>query len=71
MKVKELIKFLKRFSKADFLIDGQDVHFEIYEDQSGRMVVNLKLPKKNEKSLDEAKKLQYNKYIKIRNKNYY
>ena len=57
MKVKELIKFLKRFSKADFLIDGQDVHFEIYEDQSGRMVVNLQLPKKNEKSLDEAKKL--------------
>ena len=57
MKVKELIKFLKRFSKADFLIEGQDVHFEIYEDQSGRMVVNLKLPKKNEKSLDEAKKL--------------
>ena len=57
MKVKELIKFLKRFSKADFLIDGQDVHFEIYEDQSGRMVVNLKLPEKNEKSLDEAKKL--------------
>lgn len=40
MKVKELIKFLKRFPKADFLIDGQDVHFEIYEDQSGRMVVN-------------------------------
>lgn len=57
MKVRDLIKLLKRFSKADFLIDGQDVHFEIYEDQSGRMVVNLKLPKKNEKSLDEAKKL--------------
>ena len=57
MKVKDLIKLLKRFSKADFLIDGQDVHFEIYEDQSGRMVVNLQLPKKNEKSLDEAKKL--------------
>ena len=57
MKVKDLIKLLKRFSKADFLIDGQDVHFEIYEDQSGRMVVNLKLPKKNEKSLDEAKKV--------------
>ena len=57
MKVKDLIKLLKRFSKADFLIDGQDVHFEIYEDQSGRMVVNLKLPKKNEKSLDEEKKL--------------
>lgn len=57
MKVKDLIKLLRRFSKADFLIDGQDVHFEIYEDQSGRMVVNLKLPKKNEKSLDEAKKL--------------
>ena len=56
MKVKDLIKLLKRFSKADFLIDGQDVHFEIYEDQSGRMVVNLKLPKKNEKSLDEPKK---------------
>lgn len=49
MKVKELIKFLKRFSKADFLIDGQDVHFEIYEDQSGRLVVDLKLPKKDEK----------------------
>lgn len=57
MKVKEFIKLLKRFSKADFLIDGQDVHFEIYEDQSGRMVVNLKLPEKNEKSLDEAKKV--------------
>ena len=57
MKVKDLIQLLKRFSKADFLIDGQDVHFEIYEDQSGRMVVNLQLPKKNEKSLDEAKKL--------------
>lgn len=57
MKVKDLIKLLKRFSKADFLIDGQDVHFEIYEDQSGRMVVNLQLPKKNEKSLDEAKKV--------------
>lgn len=57
MKVKDLIKLLKRFSKADFLIDGQDVHFEIYEDQSGRMVVNLKLPEKNEKSLDEAKKV--------------
>ena len=57
MKVRDLIKLLKRFSKADFLIDGQDVHFEIYEDQSGRMVVNLQLPKKNEKSLDEAKKL--------------
>lgn len=60
MKVKDFIKLLKRFSKADFLIDGQDVHFEIYEDQSGRMVVNLKLPEKNEKnekSLDEAKKV--------------
>ena len=57
MKVKDLIKLLKRFSKADFLIDGQDVHFEIYEDQSGRLVVDLKLPKKNEKSLDEEKKL--------------
>ena len=57
MKVKDLIKLLKRFSKADFLIDGQDVHFEIYEDQSGRIVVNLKLPEKNEKSLDEAKKV--------------
>ena len=57
MKVRELIKFLKRFSKADFLIDGQDVHFEIYEDQSGRLVVDLKLPKKNEKSLDETKKI--------------
>ncbi len=57
MKAKDLIKLLKRFSKADFLIDGQDVHFEIYEDQSGRMVVNLKLPEKNEKSLDEAKKV--------------
>lgn len=57
MKVRDLIKLLKRFSKADFLIDGQDVHFEIYEDQSGRMVVNLKPPKKNEKSLDEPKKL--------------
>lgn len=57
MKVKDFIKLLKRFSKADFLIDGQDVHFEIYEDQSGRMVVNLQLPKKNEKSLDEPKKL--------------
>lgn len=57
MKVKELIKFLKRFSKADFLIEGQDVHFEIYEDQTGKMTVNLKLPKKNEKSLDEAKKI--------------
>ena len=57
MKVKDFIKLLKRFSKADFLIDGQDVHFEIYEDQSGRMVVNIKLPEKNEKSLDEAKKV--------------
>ena len=57
MKVKDFIKLLKRFSKADFLIDGQDVHFEIYEDQSGRMVVNRKLPEKNEKSLDEAKKV--------------
>ena len=57
MKVKDFIKLLKRFSKADFLIDGQDVHFEIYEDQSGRMVVNLKLPEKNEKSLEEAKKV--------------
>ena len=57
MKVKDFIKLLKRFSKADFLINGQDVHFEIYEDQSGRMVVNLKLPEKNEKSLDEAKKV--------------
>ena len=57
MKVKDFIKLLRRFSKADFLIDGQDVHFEIYEDQSGRMVVNLKLPEKNEKSLDEAKKV--------------
>lgn len=57
MKVKDFIKLLKRFSKADFLIDGQDVHFEIYEDQSGRMVINLKLPEKNEKSLDEAKKV--------------
>jgi hypothetical protein len=57
MKVKELIKFLRRFSKADFLIDGQDIHFEIYEDQSGRLVVDLKLPKKNEKSLDETKKI--------------
>lgn len=57
MKVKDFIKLLKRFSKADFLIDGQDVHFEIYEDQSGRIVVNLKLPEKNEKSLDEAKKV--------------
>ena len=57
MKVKELIKFLKRFSEADFLINGQDVHFEIYEDQTGRMVVSLNLPEKNEKSLDEAKKL--------------
>ena len=57
MKVKDLIKLLKRFSKADFLIDDQDVHFEIYENQSGRMVVNLKLPEKNEKSLDEAKKV--------------
>ena len=57
MKVKDFIKLLKRFSKADFLIDGQDVHFEIYEDQSGRVVVNLKLPEKNEKSLDEAKKV--------------
>ena len=57
MKVKDFLKLLKRFSKADFLIDGQDVHFEIYEDQSGRMVVNLKLPEKNEKSLDEAKKV--------------
>ena len=57
MKVKDFIKLLKRFSKADFLIDGQDVHFEIYEDQSGRMEVNLKLPEKNEKSLDEAKKV--------------
>ena len=57
MKVKDFIKLLKRFSKADFLIDGQDVHFEIYDDQSGRMVVNLKLPEKNEKSLDEAKKV--------------
>ena len=57
MKVKDFIKLLKRFSKADFLIDGQDVHFEIYEDQSGRMVVNLKLPEKNEKSLDETKKV--------------
>ena len=57
MKVKEFIKFLRRFSKADFLIDGQDVHFEIYEDQTGRMVVDLKPPKKNEKSLDEAKKV--------------
>ena len=57
MKVKDFIKLLKRFSKADFLIDGQDAHFEIYEDQSGRMVVNLKLPEKNEKSLDEAKKV--------------
>ena len=57
MKVKDFIKLLKRFSKADFLIDGQDVYFEIYEDQSGRMVVNLKLPEKNEKSLDEAKKV--------------
>ena len=68
MKVKELIKFLKRFSEADFLINGQDVHFEIYEDQSGRLVVDLKLPKKNEKSLDEAKKLQYNINVKIRRK---
>ena len=57
MKVKDFIKLLKRFSKADFLIDGQDVHFDIYEDQSGRMVINLKLPEKNEKSLDEAKKV--------------
>ena len=56
MKVKELIKFLRRFSKAEFLIDGQDVHFEIYQDQTGKMIVNLSLPKKNEKSLDEAKK---------------
>ena len=56
MKVKELIKFLRRFSKAEFLIDGQDVHFEIYQDQKGKMIVNLSLPKKNEKSLDEAKK---------------
>ena len=56
MKVKELIKFLKRFSKADFLIEGQDIHFEIYEDQSGRLIVSLNLPEKNEKSLDEAKK---------------
>lgn len=56
MKVKELIKFLKRFSKADFLIEGQDVHFEIYEDQSGRLIISLNLPEKNEKSLDEAKK---------------
>lgn len=70
MKVKELIKFLKRFSKADFLIEGQDVHFEIYEDQSGRLIVSLNLPEKNEKSLDEAKKSQYNKYVKIRSKNY-
>ena len=57
MKVKDFIRRLKRFSKADFLIDGQDDHFEIYEDQLGRMVVNLKLPEKNEKSLDEAKKV--------------
>ena len=57
MKVKDLIKLLKRFSKADILNEGQDVHFEIYEDQSERMVVNLKLPEKNEKSLDEAKKV--------------
>ena len=70
MKVKEVIKFLKRFSKADFLIEGQDVHFEIYEDQSGRLIVSLNLPEKNEKSLDEAKKSQYNKYVKIRSKNY-
>lgn len=57
MKVKELIKFLKRFGRADFLIDGQDIHFEIYEDQAGRLVVDLKLPKKNEKTLDEAEEL--------------
>ncbi len=68
MKVKELIKFLKRFSEADFLINGQDVHFEIYEDQTGRMVVSLNLPEKNEKSLDEAKKTQYNINVKIRRK---
>ena len=56
MKVKEFIKFLKRFSKADFLIDGQDVHFEIYEDQTGRMVVDLKPPKKMKKVLTKRKK---------------
>jgi hypothetical protein len=59
MKVKELIKFLRRFSKADFLIDGQDIHFEIYEDQSGRLVVDLKLPKKKMKKV-LTKRKKYN-----------
>lgn len=57
MKVKQLIKLLKRFSNSDFLIDGKEIHFDIYEDQSGRMVINLNLPKKNEKNLDEPKKV--------------
>ena len=57
MKVKELLKILKRFKEADFLINGQDFYFELYEDQTGRLVANLKLPEKIEKTLDKADKV--------------
>ena len=58
MKVKELMKLLKVFKNADILINNANIYFEAYEDQTGRMVVNLKTSlEKSEKNLDESEKI--------------
>ena len=57
MIVFSLINFLKRFKKAEVLINNQPICFEAYQDQTGKLIVNLKVLDKNEKSLDESEKI--------------
>ena len=62
MKIKDVIKLLRRFKDAELRIEDRDIHFDIYEDQTGKMVVNVNVPKDKKTSLDKQKKVLYNNY---------
>lgn len=53
MKIKDVIKLLHRFKDAELRIEDKDIHFDIYEDQTGKMVVNVNVPKDKKTSLDK------------------
>ena len=57
MQVKELLKLLRRFKNAELLINDLPVSFELYQDQTEKFYVNLKILKNDRKSLDKAEKL--------------
>ena len=43
MKVKELIRVLRKFRNANILINNKNFAIEAYEDQIGKLNINIKI----------------------------